>query len=177
LELVGITVWSVVMILVLMGVSGSGKTTIGKLLAQRTGMVFADGDDYHSVASKLKMASGHPLNDEDRAPWLMSLNQLLKNWEQQGISGVLACSALEEKSRQVLEKGILRTQIEFIFLDIPREVIAERLRTRTHPFMNSQLLDSQLTTLQPPIDALHIFNDRPPEEIVEQIVLHLGSSK
>ncbi len=174
---IGITVWSVVMILVLMGVSGSGKTTIGKLLAERAGIIFADADDYHLAASKLKMASGHPLNDEDRAPWLAGLNQLLRNWDHQEGGGVLACSALEERSREVLEKGIPRTHIEFIFLDIPRDVIAERLRTRTHPFMNSQLLDSQLTTLQPPIDALRIINDRPPEKIVEQILLHLASLK
>ena len=86
------------MIVVLMGVSGSGKTTIGTLLAQRTGTVFADADDYHPAANKEKMRAGIPLNDEDRQPWLEILNGLLRSWYQSGEGGVLACSALKRIS-------------------------------------------------------------------------------
>jgi gluconokinase len=85
------------MIVVVMGVSGSGKTTIGRLLAERMGWIFADADDFFSEESKQKMAAGHPLNDEDRAPWLQTLNELLRSWDAEGKNGVLACSALKAR--------------------------------------------------------------------------------
>ena len=90
------------MIVVLMGVTGSGKSTIGALLAERTGAVFADADDYHPLANKEKMASGHPLNDDDRQPWLETLNGLMRGWLAAGKNGVLACSALKESYRATL---------------------------------------------------------------------------
>ena len=90
------------MIVVLMGVSGSGKTTIGKLLAERTGAIFADADDYHPAANKQKMATGTPLTDSDRAPWLETLNGLVRRWFAEGKSGVLACSALKAVYRDTL---------------------------------------------------------------------------
>ena len=93
------------MIVVVMGVSGSGKTTIGKLLAERMGWIFADADNYFSPASKQKMAEGHPLTDDDRAPWLQTLNTLLKRWDTGGINGLLACSALKAKYYEILEAG------------------------------------------------------------------------
>ena len=86
------------MIVVLMGVSGSGKTTIGTLLAERAGVVFADADDYHPAANKAKMAAGHPLDDEDREPWLETLNGVMRGWYAAGQGGVLACSALKEST-------------------------------------------------------------------------------
>ena len=158
------------MVVVLMGVSGSGKTTIGRLLAERMGWIFADADDYFSGASKEKMAAGHPLTDEDRAPWLQTLNGLLRKWDEEGRNGVLACSALKAQYHQTLEAGIPLTHIQFIFLDGPKDLIARRLATRTHEYMNPMLLDSQLATLEKPTDAFRIVNDRPPEEIVNHLL-------
>jgi gluconokinase len=158
------------MIVVVMGVSGSGKTTIGKLLAERMGWIFADADDFFSPASKQKMAEGHPLTDQDRAPWLLTLNGLLRKWDEEGSNGVLACSALKAKYHEVLEADIPLTHIQFIFLDGPKELIARRLALRKHEYMNPMLLGSQLATLETPTDAFRIVNDRPPEEIVDHLL-------
>lgn len=162
------------MIVVLMGVTGSGKTTIGTLLAERTGAVFADADDYHPLANKQKMAAGHPLNDGDRQPWLETLNGLLRGWFEAGKSGVLACSALKETYRVTLMAGMPAGAVQFVLLDGAKELIAERLSARKHEFMNSSLLDSQFATLERPKDALRIVNDRAPEEIVSQILEHVS---
>jgi gluconokinase len=164
------------MIVVLMGVSGSGKTTIGTLLAQRTGAIFADADDYHPRANKDKMRAGIPLNDEDREPWLEILNGLLRGWYQSGESGVLACSALRESYRQTLEKGIPPNAIKFVWLDADKELLSERLAGRHHEYMNPKLLESQLETLEPPKDALRVVNDRPPEQVVDEILQHVSLS-
>jgi gluconokinase len=158
------------MIVVLMGVSGSGKTTIGTLLARRVGTTFADADDYHPQANKQKMASGHPLNDEDREPWLQTLNGLLRQWHASGTGGVLACSALKEKYRATLANGMPAGAVKFVLLDGSKEMIAERLAKRNHEYMNPNLLDSQFATLEPPSDALCIVNDKPPEKIVDEIL-------
>jgi gluconokinase len=162
------------MIVVLMGVSGSGKTTIGTLLAERMGAVFADADDYHPAANKAKMAAGHPLNDEDRQPWLETLNQLMRGWNESGKGGVLACSALKESYRTTLASGMPAGAVKFVLLDGDRELIASRLAQRKHEYMNPKLLESQLATLEPPADALTVVNDRAPEEIVEKILQELA---
>lgn len=162
------------MIVVLMGVSGSGKTTIGTLLAERTGSVFADADDYHPLANKQKMAGGQPLNDQDREPWLEELNRLMKSWFESGKSGVLACSALKESYRETLQAGMPSGAVSFVVLDGSKELLAARLSERKHEFMSAKLLESQLATLEMPHDALRIVNDRPPEEIVGQIVAQLS---
>ena len=153
-----------------MGVSGSGKTTIGTLLAERMQTVFADADEYHSAANKAKMAAGHPLNDEDRQPWLETLNALLRGWSGGGRGGVLACSALKEAYRKTLVSGLPEGSVVFVLLDGSRELIAERLAERQNHYMNPKLLDSQLATLEPPADALRVVNDRAPEEIVDEIM-------
>jgi gluconokinase len=164
------------MIVVLMGVSGSGKTTIGTLLSERTGAVFADADDYHPLANKQKMASGQPLNDDDRQPWLEVLNRLMQGWFHEGKSGILACSALKAKYRETLAHGMPQGTVHFVLLDGSPELIAERLAARKHEYMNPNLLASQLKTLEPPseADALRIVNDRAPKAIVDEILAHVS---
>jgi gluconokinase len=161
------------MIVVLMGVSGSGKTTIGTLLSKRMHTMFADADDYHSAANKGKMAAGHPLNDEDRQPWLETLNSLLLGWFEAGRGGVLACSALKNAYRNALVRGLPHGAFTFVLLDGSKELIAERLAERKNHYMNPGLLDSQFATLEPPADALRIVNDRAPAEVVNEIMQHL----
>lgn len=161
------------MIVVLMGVSGSGKTTIGKRLAERTGWTFTDADDYFPDAYKQKMAAGIPLSDEDRAPWLEALNGVLRGWDKEGSNGVLACSALKAKYHKALKASVSEDRIRFVFLDGSKDLIAKRLATRKHEYMNPKLLESQLATLEKPTDAIRIVNDREPDEIVSQILARI----
>jgi gluconokinase len=167
------------MIVVLMGVSGSGKTTIGTLLAERTGAVFADADDYHPQANKDKMAAGHPLDDDDRQPWLEVLNDLLRSWFEQGSSGVLACSALKAKYRDTLSQDMPEGAVHFVLLEGSPELIAQRLAKRHHEYMNPALLESQLKTLEPPTEAeaFCIMNDRSPGLIVDEILEYVVGVK
>jgi gluconokinase len=158
------------MIVVLMGVSGSGKTTIGTLLAERTGTVFADADDYHPPANKVKMAAGLPLNDDDRQPWLETLNLLMHGWFHQGTGGILACSALKQKYRETLAGGMPEGAISFVLLDGSKELISERLAKRQHEYMNPKLLDSQLATLEKPTGAYCVVNDKSPDEVANEIL-------
>lgn len=162
------------MIVVLMGVTGSGKSTIGALLASRMGAVFADADDYHPEANKAKMAAGQPLNDDDRKPWLEALNRLMRGWAEEGRSGVLACSALKESYRATLGSGMAPGTVSFVLLDGSRELIAGRLAARHHEFMNPRLLDSQFATLEPPVNAISVVNDKSPHEVVNEILAALA---
>jgi gluconokinase len=164
------------MIVVLMGVSGSGKTTIGELLAERTDAIFADADDYHPAANKEKMAAGHPLNDQDRQPWLETLNRLMRDWYRDGKNGVLACSALKQKYRDTLEQDMPEGAVTFVWLDGSAELIGERLAARHHEFMNPKLLESQIKTLEPPRDAVRVVNDQSPEEVVDRILQKLSTA-
>ena len=167
------------MIVVLMGVSGSGKTTIGTLLSERTGAIFADADDYHPLANKQKMAAGNSLDDHDRQPWLETLNRLMQGWFREGKSGVLACSALKARYRDTLSAAMPRGTVYFVLLDGSPELIAARLAVRKHEYMNPNLLASQFKTLEPPTEgeALRVVNDRPPRVVVDEILAHLQVGK
>jgi gluconokinase len=147
------------MIVIVMGVSGSGKSYLASHLAEVTGWPFAEGDDYHSDANKAKMAAGIPLTDADRAPWLESLHQVLLAWHTSGSPGILTCSALKESYRQQLAAGL--PEARFVWLDPPRAVLMERLAHRPGHFMPPELLDSQLATLEPPAGVLRLDGSEP----------------
>jgi gluconokinase len=131
-----------------MGVSGSGKSYLAGRLAQATGWPFAEGDDYHSESNKALMAAGIPLTDAERIPWLDALHQVLLHWRQEHRSGSLACSALKAAYRERLTANL--ENVRFIWLDPPRRVLEERMRSRPGHFMPPALLDSQLATLENP---------------------------
>ena len=152
---------------IVMGVSGSGKTTIGTLLAQRLGTQFLDADDYHPQANKDKMHAGIPLTDDDRWPWLHTLNDLLLQHRSNGC--VLACSALKETYRTVLLQGIAAENLDFVLLDGSKNMIATRMEHRRH-FMPPSMLDSQLATLEVPSYAIRVLNDRAPNLVVDEIL-------
>ncbi len=164
------------MIVVLMGVMGAGKTAVGTVLAEEMGVPFIDADDHHSAKNKEKMHGGMPLNDEDRQPWLETLNGLLLQWHGSGAGGVMACSALKEQYRAVLRGGMPEGAVHFVMLDAEKELLAARLAARSHEYMNNGLLQSQLETLETPRDALVIMNDLPPQEVAVKIMRHLQTA-
>ena len=162
------------MIAILMGVTGTGKTTIARGLAARTGWEFAEGDDYHSEANKAKMRAGIPLTDGDREPWLQALHEILLGWAKAGKNGVMTCSALKESYRKTLSADIPEGVIRFVLLEAPKQVLAERLERRTGHFMNPALLDSQLATLELPENAVDVSVVGTPAQSVDQIMEKLG---
>jgi gluconokinase len=155
-------------IVLVMGVSGSGKSTFGAALAARQGWAFADADDFHPNANREKMARGEALNDADREPWLQRLHELLEQ-TQHGL--VLACSALKVSYREILI-GTLEG-VKIVSLEGSRELIAERMRNRDH-FMPVSLLENQLATLEPPTDAIIVDIGLPIETMLEQVAMRLG---
>jgi gluconokinase len=161
------------MILIVMGVSGAGKSTIAEALARATGWQFVEGDDYHSDANRKKMHSGTPLTDEDRAPWLASLHEVLQSWASRGESGIMTCSALKQAYRDTLAKGLPEGSYHFVLLEVPRAELEKRLKERAGHFMSPQLLDSQLATLEDPKDALRIQADGSPDEIAGKILAQI----
>ncbi len=160
------------MVIILMGVSGAGKTTIGKRLAQVLGWRFLEGDDFHPPANVAKMSSGQALTDEDRAPWLERLRQAIAEALAQGEDVVLACSALRQAYRERLTVDAAR--VRWVYLWAPREVIAQRLAQRTGHFMPPSLLDSQLQTLEAPSDALRVDVTAGLDEVVATLRTALG---
>lgn len=157
-------------ILFVMGVSGSGKSTIGKLLATALGYPFFDGDDFHPDYNIKKMAAGKPLNDEDRYEWLLALNELAKNHLAKG--AVIACSALKESYRELLQKGI-DTKVHYIYLKGSFEEVFERLQQRKDHFMPKELLQSQYEALSPPKNAIVVDIKEQPQKIVDTILIAL----
>jgi gluconokinase len=135
-------------ILVVMGVAGSGKTTLGRAIAARLGWPFLEGDDLHPPANRAKMAAGIALDDADRAPWLQAVSDWIGDRLAAGGSGVVACSALKRAYRETLAKD--RPDVWFVLQDGPREVLEARLKLRQGHFMPPSLLDSQLKTLERP---------------------------
>jgi len=156
------------MFIIVMGVSGSGKSTVGKMVAERIGCVFYDGDDYHPPENVAKMAAGIPLNDADRAGWLETLARLMQVEMDAGRSGVIACSVLKVSYRDVLRR-INRREVKFVYLHGDYEVILERMRRRQH-FMKPEMLQSQFDTLEIPWGILTIDVCLAPEEIVQKII-------
>jgi carbohydrate kinase (thermoresistant glucokinase family) len=158
------------MVYVIMGVSGSGKTTVGTLLAKRLGLPFFDADDFHSDESKAKMRRSEPLTDEDRAPWLAALAAPIHEWNREG-GAVLACSALRAVYRQTLGDG--SASVTFVFLKGSRDTLLARMRGRQGHYMPAALLDSQLATLEEPADAITVSIDDSPDEQVDDILAQL----
>jgi gluconokinase len=154
-----------------MGVSGSGKSTIGKALADRMDWIFADADDYHPPANREKMSRGEPLTDEDRQPWLERLHDLIAEHALEQKAIVLACSALKEKYREILVGDL--EGVALVFLRGDAELIAERMRQREH-FMPVSLLETQLATLEPPTNAIIVDIAQPLEIMLEQVITQLG---
>jgi gluconokinase len=156
------------MIVLVMGVAGVGKTTIGMALAQELGWRFLDADDFHPPENIAKMAAGVPLDDDDRRPWLAKINEELLKIQSARSSAVLACSALKESYRQQLSRGVKDFQV--VYLHGPFELIEERMNGRQHRFMPATLLRSQFAALEPPLRTVSIDVSRPPENSVREIV-------
>jgi gluconokinase len=161
------------MVIVIIGVSGSGKTTIGRLLARNLGWHFLEGDDFHSEASVAKMRAGIPLEDADRWPWLAALREQIVSILNRREHAVLACSALKRAYRDILRlEGV-----QFVYPKGDYELIHERLKNRKGHFFDERLLVSQFDTLEEPQRALVVDTARAPEAIATEIVQRLNLSR
>jgi gluconokinase len=156
-----------------MGPAGSGKTTVGELLAAQLGWEFADGDSFHSPANVEKMSHGIPLTDADRLPWLQSIREAMLQWRAQGRSVVLACSALKRRYRELL---LIGPEAKLVYLKGSFELLRQRLHSRTGHYAGEQILTSQFADLEEPTDAEVLVVDvaHSPAEIVAEIRKQLG---
>ena len=154
-----------------MGVSGSGKTTVGRALSRQLGWEFADADDFHPAANVEKMSQGIPLTDEDRVPWLARLRELIEHWIMEGKSGVLACSALKQAYRDELNVG---PEVQVVYLKGSPEVLHARMAARHGHYMKAGMLESQLATLEEPRDAIAVDVNRSEEEVAGEVRKRLG---
>jgi gluconokinase len=155
-------------LILLMGVAGSGKTTLGRLLAARLGWTYYEADDFHSEANKDKMSRGIPLDDTDRAPWLASIRAAMDAALAAGRPAVFTCSALKARYRDVLLTG-LGDRVALVHLAGSRDLLLSRLQARSGHYMKPAMLESQLTTLEPPADALTLDVSGAPAELVAEI--------
>ncbi len=163
-------------IVVVMGVSGSGKTTVAGLLAERLGCAFQDGDDLHPRQNVEKMRSGTPLTDADRLPWLQAIAGKVDSWRERGEAGVVTCSSLKRAYRDIIVGG--RSDVALVYLKGSKQLIHGRLTARTSHFMPVGLLDSQFATLQEPAEEERpvIVDIGPaPSRIVDEIVRRLAT--
>jgi carbohydrate kinase (thermoresistant glucokinase family) len=159
---------------VLMGVAGSGKTAVGMQVAQKLDWIFLDADNFHPPANIEKMKHGIPLNDQDRAPWLQRLHDELQHQMAEGLSVILACSALKESYRNVLRDE--ESPPKFVYLDVDPETIRDRLQHRSAHFFPKELMDSQFAALERPKDAIIIDARKPLEVVVDQVIDTLTTS-
>jgi gluconokinase len=158
---------------VLMGVAGSGKTAVGKQVADKLHWLFLDADDFHPPANIEKMKHGIPLTDEDRAPWLQRLHDELQHQVNDRRSVILACSALKESYRKILRDETFPPT--FIYLDVDPETIKERLSHRSSHFFPKELMDSQFATLEKPKDAVVVDARKSLDDVVNAVIRVLGS--
>jgi gluconokinase len=156
-------------IVLLMGPAGSGKTTVGKLLASQFSWLFADADDFHPPANIEKMARGVGLTDEDRVPWLQSIRDAMRQWQAQRKNVVLACSVLKRSYRELLGVHSNDRNVKLVYLKGSYGLLLERLRSRKGHYANEHLLASQLADLEEPTEAVTIDAAGSPEEIVAEI--------
>lgn len=155
------------MVILIMGVAGCGKTTIGRQLAAELGWNFVEADEFHPPANVAKMGSGQPLNDDDRAPWLAALRVEIDRYLSRQESAVVTCSALKERYRKIIVPD--PKQVKIVHLHGSPELLRSRISERVGHFMPATLLDSQLAALEPPADALTLDVVTSPEELVAQI--------
>jgi gluconokinase len=159
------------MVIVLMGVAGSGKTSVGQLLAQRLGWQFRDADDFHPASNRAKMRRGVPLDDNDRRPWLHAVRALLVQFLAKGKNAIVACSALKESYRQALAGD--SEEIKFVYLKGPLPLIAGRLAQRHGHFFDPALLRTQFDDLEEPHGVVAVDITPPPEVIADSIIAAL----
>jgi len=154
-----------------MGVTGSGKTTIGRLLSENVGWKYVDADDFHTAANVEKMRRGIPLNDADREPWLFKLRELICQCLETNQSVALSCSALKESYREIL---VVDGRVQLVYLKGTPELIRDRITTRSGHYMNPSLLKSQFQTLEEPVDCFLVDASIPPHQIVSLIKQHFS---
>ncbi len=159
------------MVVILMGVTGVGKTTVGQALASELRWRFADADDYHSMANIAKMHAGQPLTDEDRAPWLAALHAAISEWLDAGENVVLACSALKDAYRKEL---LINPDVKLVYLSAGYDLLAARVAARRGHYMNPSLLRSQFDTLEPPLGVMTVDASLPVAQIVSAVRRQLG---
>ena len=162
------------MVIIVMGVAGVGKTTVGRLLAEQLGWLFADADDYHSADNIEKIRSGIPLSDDDRSTWLRQLRAIICDWIGHGRNAVLACSALKRRYQDELRAG---PEVRFVLLNGDADLIAQRLGARQGHFAGAAILTSQFADLEEPEGAVRADIGQPSETIVAKIRERLGLSE